>query len=307
MTTDTQNCGEEKFQRLVDQVIVAELSPEKWQALRTHLAGCASCRARYDRAVLAERMLHGGPNAVTAPSPGELDRIARAVLPPERTPAWARLLQWFSAHRLETAGALAAAAAAVLIIPLVRAPGTHGEFQPRGGKGPVQLFSTDVQTGKVTARSAGLRAFCIHGEQVRALDPKSNLAPPACERSDQMKLAVSNTGAFGKVFLFGLDDEHDIKWYAPRPPETDSVVVPVAGPEQQVDVPVGASVRLGVNHRPGTVRIYALFSDRVVTANEVQAATDDLAKRHVKVDTAETLPLKRTDVLQRSLLIDVEP
>jgi hypothetical protein len=66
-------------------------------------------------------------------------------------------------------------------------------------------------------------------------------------------------------------------------------------------------VRLAVNHRPGPVRIYALFSDAPVSAAEVEAATAELAKQNVKAEAAEALPLKRKDVLQRSLLIDVEP
>ncbi|HZS39637.1 MAG TPA: hypothetical protein VFF06_22550 [Polyangia bacterium] len=301
---------EKKYSRLVDEVITSELPASKWERLRKHLQGCARCRARYNKAVLAERMLNGGPKApdfMTRPSPAELDRIARAVVPGGDANAWQRLLQWFAAPTQRwVATGMVAAAAALLLIPVLRhgtkapAPET---FQPRGGKGPVELFSKNLN-GKTVERSAGLRAFCLIKDQVQALDPKG-AAAPRCDRSAQLKLAVSNPGGFKNLFLVGMDGEHDLKWYAPRPPETHSVAAPLE--TQGIDVPVGASVRLAVNHRPGPVRIFALFSDSPVTAAEVEAATEDLARRHVDAKTAEALPLKRQDVLQRSLLIDVEP
>jgi hypothetical protein len=183
------------------------------------------------------------------------------------------------------------------------------EFQPRGGnKGPVELYSTHP---KPTERVAGLRAFCLRDEKVEPLESKT-AAPPKCERAGQLKLAVSNPGKYGRVFLVGLDSEHALKWYAPKPNAdgslagVESVAVPPS--ESTVDVPVGSSVRLVVNHQPGPVRIYALFSDKPLAASEVEAAGDDLAKRNIAISQkeAESLPLNRPDVLQRSLLIDVQ-
>lgn len=297
---------DEQYQRLVDDVVVSELPAEKWEKLRKHLTRCQRCRARYNKAVLAERMLHGGPKSFDRPSPRELDRIARAVLPGGPRPAWQRMLQWFAAPTQRWAATgLAAAAAAVLLLPMLKsanhaAPGET--FQPRGGKGPVELFSRNVG-GKLVERSAGLRAFCLTKDQVQALDPKGPESP-RCDRAAQLKLAVSNPGQFKQVFLVGMDGEHDLKWYAPRPPETVSVAAPIG---EAVDVPVGASVRLAVNHRPGPMRIYALFSDQPVSVAEVEAASQELARKNVKAEAAEALPLKRTDVLQRSLLIDLQP
>jgi hypothetical protein len=309
--TNSSDC-EPKYQRLVDEVIIGDLAGEKWERLRKHLQGCERCRARYNKLVLAERMLAGGPKAAGMPSPAELNRIARAVLPPERAPAWQRLLQWFTAPRAVAATGLVAVAAGLLIIPALRGmpddwhKGTVKDpdtFQPRGGKGPVELFSKNLD-GKPVERHAGLRAFCLTAERVQALDPKG-VTPPRCDRAAQLKLAVSNPGGFRNVFLVGMDAEHDLKWYAPRPPETQSVSAPPGG--ESADVPVGASVRLAVNHRAGPVRIFALFSDKPISSTEVEAATADLAKQHVKAESAESLPLKRDDVLQRSLLIDIQP
>ncbi len=316
---------EETFRRLIDQVVLDELPAQKWEKLRKHLQGCIGCRARYNKAVLAERMLHGGPHAAAMPSSAEFERIASAGLDPPvaSEPAFAlgRLLQWFAPTQRWATG-LVAAAAAIALIPILThlnttQPVVEETFQPRGGPKkdePVELYASHPEL-KPTERTAGLRAFCLSGDKVQALDPKGP-TPPRCERAGQLKLAVSNTGKYSKLFLVGMDAEHDLKWYAPRPQGAqgvkmagESVAAPMVGPdgEQLVDIPVGPSVRLIVNHQPGPVRIYALFSDTVIKSSEVEAAREDLAKRGVKTTSteAETLPLRRSDVLQRSLLIDV--
>jgi len=306
-----------EYRQMIDEVLIDELPAAKWEKLRKHLAVCPACRARYNKAVLAERMLHGGPQAITHPSPAELDRIAQAVFSTgelAEKPAVAKLLAWFAPTQRWATG-LVAAAAAIALIPILshmqqtKAP----EFQSRGGnKGPVELFSAHP---KPTERSAGLRAFCLKNEKVEPLDAKS-ATPPKCDRADQLKLAVSNPGKYQRVFLVGLDAEHALKWYAPKPNADGSLAgvesVPVPPPdakiEPSVEVPVGPSVRLVVNHQAGPVRIYALFSDSPIAASAVEAASEDLAKRKISISQkeAETLPLGRTDVLQRSLLIDVQ-
>lgn len=303
---------EEKYWRMIDEVIIDDLTAAKWEVLRKHFAVCPACRARYNRAVLAERMLHGGPEAVGRPSTRELDRIAAAVLGREgdAPSRWRRLVAWFAPTQRWAVG-LAAAAACLALIPILtsrvptKAPEPEGTFLPRGpGKGPVELFASQPNL-KPAERAAGLRAFCLAGDRVEALDPKGS-APPRCARHDQLKLAVSNPGKYQRVFLVGLAHDHSLKWYAPRPPEVASVAAPLST-DAIADVPVGASIRLAVNHDPGALRIYALFSDTPIKAEEIEAAAADLEKNGVRPMDAPTLPLSRPDVLQRSLLIDIKP
>jgi hypothetical protein len=275
--------GHEKYRRMIDEVLAGELTAPAWQELRVHLVGCAPCRERYDRVALAERMLHGGPEALHRPSPASFERIGAAVLAEAtaRPPAWQRLLQWLAPPRRWAA--VATAAALLLLLPLVLRPRPRAtdEFQARGGAA--------AGGGE---RSAGLRAFCLDGAGVT----------PRCARAAQLRLTVSNGGRFQRVFLVGLDDALELKWYAPRPPEAASVPAPAG-----VDVPLGAAVRLGVNHDPGKVRIYALFSDAPLTAAEVEAAADRLRVAHVRPSEREALPLERADVVQKSVVVDVLP
>ena len=297
-TVTSERCNE-RYQRMVDEVLIGDLAPGKWDRLRGHLKGCEGCRNRYNRVVLAERMLHGGPAALDEPSPPELARVAMSVFPVAES-RWSRMLQWAATPR--HASGLVAAAAAVALIPILAGTMRHPIAVDKSNNGgPVELFQA---RGGLPAleRQAGLRAFCLSRENVLALDAK---APelPMCDRSDQLKLTVTNPGAYKSVFLVGMDDDHAPKWYAPRPPEVASVPAPAGS----VDAPVGGAVRLAVNHSAGRVRIFALFSDKPVQATEVESAIDELARRHVTATGAEALPLRRPDVLQRSLLVDIHP
>jgi hypothetical protein len=271
----------ERFQKLIDEMIVGELDATAWQELRVHIAGCKTCRSRYDRVALAERMLHGGPSALGTPSPVNLKRIGAAVLDGagRPVPAWQRALQWFAPTQRWVAGVAAVAAMAVLIPFLVRSPASpKGEFQMRGVASP--------------ARTAGVRAFCIAAKGVSE----------RCARDQQLRLTVSNAGKFQRVFVVGFDDEWSPKWYAPRPPDEQSVAAPAG-----VDVQIGPPVRIGVNHEVGKTRIFALFSDTPLTAAEVEAAAARAQQRSLKPSALDTLPLERKDVTQKSVVLDVEP
>ena len=272
----------DRYIRLIDEMIVGDVGTSDWDELHLHLSGCTTCRARYDRVSLAERMLHGGPKALDTPSSSTLKRLEGAVVGrvAQPAPAWQRALQWFAPTQRWAVGVAAAAAVVVLIPFLVRSPTPPpgGEFQTRGAT-------------PTHERTAGLRAFCIGDEGVT----------PRCARTTQLRLTVSNSGKFGRVFLVGFDDEFNPKWYAPRPPEQQSVAAP-----DGVDQQIGAAVKLGINHDPGKVRVYALFSDAPVSTQEVQAAADRLREQGRKPSQIDALPLLRTDVIQKSLVLDVE-
>ena len=84
--------------------------------------------------------------------------------------------------------------------------------------------------------------------------------------------------------------------YEPRPPETESPAAPSA---EQGEVPFGGAVRLSVNHQPGPLRIFALFSYSPISSARVEAAI-----KAMRPD-AEVLPLEGDDVAQRSVRIEV--
>src|SRR5262249_29936514 len=131
---------DKRYERLIDKILLGE-DAQQWESLRTHLRGCEPCRQRYNRVTLAERMLHGGPERVVGPSPLEIDRIAGALSPVEKT-AWERLLVWLSPTPRWASGVALAAAALVLIPFMIRTPMNAQPsvpVPPAGPSGPVEL------------------------------------------------------------------------------------------------------------------------------------------------------------------------
>jgi hypothetical protein len=296
--TATATCTT-RFPRWIDSLLVRALPARRWAKLRDHLRGCDACRERYNRVSLAERMLHGGPAALDRPSPTAIDRIGEAVLLGSIPSGGgiARVPRWVF-------GLVAATCAAVALVPLALKPrklaGTSSEFAVRGAASdPTQ--------------QAGLRAFCLHppagapssvamqgAMEIRPLEQAA--APPECATSDLLKLTYSNRAGYQELFLFGLDEKLDLKWYAPRPPSEVSVPARAGA----VDSPIGGAIKLGVNHDPGMVRLYALFGHAPIDAREVEAAVDELKRRRTSLHDAAELPLDgRRDVLVRSLLIEL--
>jgi hypothetical protein len=283
------------FPRWIDSLLVESLPARRFRKLREHLRGCEGCRERYNRVSLAERMLHGGPGAIERPSPASLDRIGAALLDGYngRGGGLSRVPRWVF-------GAVAAACAAVAILPMALKPrklsSASAEFQVRG-------------TASDPRQQAGMRAFCIHfplgasaTAEVRPLETQA--APPECSTDDLLKLTYSNRGGYQELFLFGLDEKMGIKWYAPRPPSEVSVPASAGA----VDSPVGGAVKLSVNHDPGLVRLYALFGRTPIDAHEVESAVEELKRRGTSLRDAGELSLDgRDDVLARSLLIELTP
>ena len=140
-------------------------------------------------------------------------------------------------------------------------------------------------------RTAGLRVAC-RGDGKR------------CSLAAALQLFVSNGGRFRHVFAVGLDDRATIHWYLPHPPDVVSAVAPLGD-----DRPLGAPIPFAPEHVGGTLRVYALFSDAPVSAQEVTAATAalKLQPRPLSLAQLETLPIARTDVLQASALLEIVP
>ncbi len=117
LDSKTPACTVSGMRELIDGMLVEELPPRQARRLQDHLGACPSCQARYNRVVLASRLLEGGPKAIAIPSEGELQRVRARVLErvrlvPDAEPARRQsLFRWV---------AILAASAAVfaLVLPL---------------------------------------------------------------------------------------------------------------------------------------------------------------------------------------------
>jgi hypothetical protein len=289
------------------------------QRLKSHMALCASCQQRYNKIVLAGRLLEGGPEALTIPSEGELARVREEVLGrvrlvPDATLERRSLVRWV--------GALAAVGVVLAIaLPLTL---RHGAAPPaRGSRGTraevgekalgaqehlpeLQARGPALSDGERPSR-VGVRAFCVRQKAggssgIVGLSPAGETrSAGTCGTGDVMKFAYTNGGPCRHLFLFGVDEKMEIKWYEPHPPQTSSVAVR----GKAVDEPLPRAVRLSVNHTPGDLRVFAVFSMRPITTAEVQQAVARARADKTPWSALQTLPLEGTE--QRSMLLRLAP
>ncbi len=286
------------FAERIDQLILDERpSAKKLARLHEHLAVCEGCRQRYDKVALAGRLLHGGPEALGQPSAAEIARarerlLGRTRLSPE--PPVKRLA-------LRFVFALAAAAAVVAIaLPLTLDDKTAA--LPAGGTPQFQVRGAPARQGKMV----GLRAICISNRQGMAKPELRELPADAlgrCGVDDALSFAYTNrTKNLRHLFLLGVDEAFEVKWYLPRTPVSESVAVEAGA----VDEPLPRAVRLEVQHRSGALRVFALFSAKPLSRDAVADAVARARKQTGgKLDRLELLPLDDTE--QRRMTVELTP
>ena len=97
---------------------------------------------------------------------------------------------------------------------------------------------------------------------------ESEFATMRCPVDAEVKFAVQNLDVnLRHVAFFGIADDNTLYWYGPSPAAPDSVTIG-HGSELQ---PVGETIRLDVNHTPGTVRVVGLFSERPTEWSDVRS------------------------------------
>jgi hypothetical protein len=304
-------CSAPGMRELIDGMLVEELSPREARRLREHLGACPSCQERYNRVVLASRLLAGGPKAIAIPSEGELQRVRARVLErvrlvPDAEPARrASLFRWVA-----VLAASAAVFALVLPIALRYAGSPPATVERAGGAGGVAETAAELQArgpGQPPPKEKhGLRAFCIRApggasplvQSVLPTDPAAPEKLTSCGLGDVMKFAYTNRSSLPYLFLVGLDERYAVKWYEPHPPRTASVEVKT----DAVDETIPRAVRIGVNHQAGALRLYAIFSARPLEAKAIEAAAARVKKAGQPVAKLAALPLEGA-ADQRSLLL----
>lgn len=319
-----QGCST-RYSSYIDKLLIDQLSPRKMSQLRGHLSSCESCQQRYNRVVLASRLLNGGPAALGLPAQRELDWLEpevlrRARLVPDSEPARRSVWLRFAAPAITIAALLA-----VGLPLLLRSGAGEDPTRPRGDESSAapavssrQALPTARETaddhfaarGPETSPSTrvGLRAFCIHSQEdnapasITGLMPASASAPaPSCQVQDILRFAYTNRSKLGFLFLIGLDERYEIKWYEPHPPQETSIPVQ----QNAVDRPLSRAVRLNVNHGPGQVRLFAVFSDKPLQAAQIKQAVARVRTARTPLARLQVLPIEETE--QRSLLVKLAP
>jgi len=238
-----------RYRRLIRDCFADELTGEQQAALLQHLRQCDDCRAEYD---LAATMLRAA--AGRSPTRQEeqrwdsqlLARISGQTGEPQAAPRRARL-PW-----------LAPLAATLLVLIAVGV--WLGRGKPNGRPG-VQLRGGDG----VVAPLVDLEVFAIDAD--RHPPTPRRIGQGGTVRLDEyLQFRYRNHSTRVRhLYLLGLDSRSEMLDYFPRPDESQSIAIEEAlGPRA-----VARSIRLAQRHRPGTLWIYAVFSEEPLTRAEV--------------------------------------
>jgi hypothetical protein len=99
------------------------------------------------------------------------------------------------------------------------------------------------------------------GEVVFTGPEQSAFGVVSCPKDAEIKLAVENSDSQWKwAAFFGAHENGTLLWYGPTPATKQPVRI---ASNKDVE-PVGESIRLGVNHTEGAVRVHALFTNEPV-------------------------------------------
>ncbi len=249
-----------KAARQIERALLGEVSAEERHALHTALRGDDALRAEYDRAALALRIFEGDHGVADY----ELD-LVEGWLVEDFTPAavtgvevvrrWLSVRTWFSVF--------AAAAAAVLVVLMVRMPASlpgHDYGGIKGG-GPATALAIDVLCGP------------DRDVETRGSEALAAAQAAGCAHDDTLSFSYFLDDPRGGVLsLFGIDADGDAMYYVPTPDDHEAISVKPGAWRA-----VGVGVNLDVNHVAGRTRVFGLVSDTAPSVQDIDAMVRSLA------------------------------
>lgn len=245
----------------------AALTPADAHALHTHLAECDLCRARYDRLALAARAVSSPDQPRSAGERafgeaaflGALDAML-AEESPAAPPAPVIELSAWRQRRAQLGAALIALAACALAvwgIPRGEQPDKADEFSARSAQ---RLPHERVPHATPVAR---VEVFCVTRDAAGAARftgaEDAPLGALVCAQDAELQLAYmlpKDAATLRYAAFFGIDERGEVLWYGPSPASPGPLRAEASGEV----VPAGETLRLSVNHAPGMVRVFGLFS-----------------------------------------------
>jgi hypothetical protein len=271
--------GSRRARRLAERALAGTLSPSKERALVRCLEASPEDREAYGALSVYLRALEGG--AERELTSGQSERILDRVLEATTSSGAAarasgvvedgglgvldRLLRFGSLAR---PASTAAAVALVVLVPVLALV-----LAPREATAP-SVSARGASVSPAAGRPA-LRALCVRAGRI--------VPPPAlvagerepldarCLEDDELQLVLTAPSRQDHLLVVGLleaaDGTRRELHYFPVPPTGLSG----PAPHGAVDLPLGESVRLEVNHAPGRLRILALFSSDPIDARTVFA------------------------------------
>jgi hypothetical protein len=293
MSTNVTPLRHERERRLIAQSFGGGLSASRWRQLKGHLDDCDSCRALYEQHQRLERMLcHGDEAAVDRPTVFQLERneavilagVASGEAPPRRLPAWAAVIPVI----------VATAAAALLMIG---APMESDRVPLAGGARFADVELRDqlqARGGRYAESPVGVRLFRVveakrSGEVVEAAAGRGSSAL-AIDDIITFSYTSATDAATPHRYLTLVGVQSDgLRWYYPGYGDDEQQSVGIES--GVVDEPLGDGIRLSVHHRPGALRIYALFSPEPLAKQAVARELEALGATKETVGASDMAAL----------------
>ena len=230
------------------------------RALWRQLEEDPQAQARWNTLAQAEGLLWGEPCPVGG-SEAQIGRLAflgaldeqldQEPATPDAPAQGATVLPFPSKRALSMAAMLCVVGVGAVIASRMIPP-TERSFQPRSGA--VEAGDhPGVQLYCATPRHAG-DGWSIHGAQDEAYGVLT------CPQDGKLMVRMARPAhTDGWVAAFGVSDDGRVHWVVPSPARPEPVRV-LRGAQRRL----GAPVELSVNHRPGDVRMHAIFSEQPI-------------------------------------------
>lgn len=266
-------------------------------ALRDHLRRCAECRRVFEQMAALDRALHGqDPESGDA---GEFERryteavMQATITSPEVVgadaaprPWWRALLNgWRPAAALAVAATLAAVWLPGAIQPVeerghgaaaLDADERHVEesFSPRIGAG---ALATPRRQPRAGVHHADI--FCARRVAQRTVFHSAQEGVLHCAQDAELKFAFVNeaqgdSAPLPYLALFGRHEDGQLLWYHPALPKAPGDASTRVGQAARLK-PLGETIRLSVNHTPGRVQLFAVFSAMPLSRAVIEARVSD--------------------------------
>lgn len=151
-----------------------------------------------------------------------------------------------------------------------RAPAEGDGFQPRAA----------VVTPPEAPAGPPVEVFCVargaEGEVSFTGREDAPMGALTCPLNAELKLAHGDPGGRVFVAMVGASEDGALHWYGPSPVAPEAVQ---ARPSARALWGFGESIRLGVNHAPGVVRVHALFSSSPLDHARVKRLVEGVTAR----------------------------
>lgn len=267
--------------RAVLRAVAGTLPPAADARLRAHLRGCAACRGRYDQLARSSWVL-GAPTSARR----ERAALVAELDAPAQAPARRRIVRLAPALLLPAAAALVlwARTATPPPDPAVSFRGAAPGEEPAA---PVRLLV--FAKAKNSSDSDDTRSLRLVADLPGAGEGKVSLR-------DYVQLGYRGLATPSYVAVLGVDDAGAVHLYVPRPGAAAVRVEPAPGARA-----LAPSIDLAFRHRPGRLRLYAVFSRAPLDEARLRQAA-----RRAQTEPGRPLPLD-APALQVGGLLTIEP